>query len=347
MTNGHTLLINESFALRQNNGMPVFTEIKTVERPYTKAEIDGIIDNQNKQRRDKGLTIVESFDVEYKEMLRKTSKKIRTKTDYPIDLFNLERIIMTPNAHGYISTAFLEFAKIRSIPIYWVDVKGKLEASFIPYNFVKPSLVVKQCNAIINGKALDICKYLIMQKLESQGFDYVVPNLRKAKNVRDVLSIEGACGKEYYKKWSFDSEWRWTGRHGGTNKSFNYMANDPINACLNLGYSILAQQFSEILIKRGFEISIGFLHVNETSQVYWNRLAWDFIEPYRVWIDNTVKEMIANKEIKPTDFKYSDDRSHMIFKDKGLEIVLNRFMEILDPLEHKSLQIIRHVEEML
>ena len=72
-----------------------------------------------------------------------------------------------------------------------------------------------------------------------------------------------------------------------------------------------------------------------------------FIEPFRVWIDNCMKEMIAEKEIKPTDFTFSDDKSYVVFKDKAMEIALNKYMEILEPLEHKSLPIIRTVEGML
>lgn len=53
---------------------------------------------------------------------------------------------------------------------------------------------------------------------------------------------------------------------------------------------------SEILLGKGFELSIGFLHQSEGHDRYWNMLAYDFIEPYRVWIDNAVKEMIADFE---------------------------------------------------
>ena len=34
-----SLLINESFALRQKDGIPVFTSIKTIEAPYQESEI--------------------------------------------------------------------------------------------------------------------------------------------------------------------------------------------------------------------------------------------------------------------------------------------------------------------
>ncbi|MGE5458767.1 MAG: CRISPR-associated endonuclease Cas1, partial [Methanococcaceae archaeon] len=69
-------------------------------------------------------------------ILRKTPKKSREKTDHSIDLHDIHRIIITPNAKGYISTYFLEFMKEHSIPIYWIDGKGRIEASFIPFHLV-------------------------------------------------------------------------------------------------------------------------------------------------------------------------------------------------------------------
>lgn len=151
--------------------------------------------------------------------------------------------------------------------------------------------------------------------------------------------------KEFMDRWGFEKEWRWKGRHGKT--SFNSNALDPINSMLNLGYSLLAQQMSEILLKKGFELSIGFMHMSETSNRFWNMLAYDFIEPWRIWIDGCMKEMIAKEDIKPKDFMFNEDRSYLILKDKALEIALNGFMETLEPLEHKALPIIRNVESML
>jgi CRISPR/Cas system-associated endonuclease Cas1 len=76
-------------------------------------------------------------------------------------------------------------------------------------------------------------------------------------------------------------------------------------------------------------------------------LAYDFIEPFRLWIDGCVKDMIVEKEIKATDFTFAEDKSHMVFKEKALDIAVSKFMETLEPLEHKSLPIIRTVEKML
>ncbi len=173
------------------------------------------------------------------------------------------------------------------------------------------------------------------------------PNLRKAKNLKEVMRTESHGSNAYFKKlFAFDSIWNWTGRHGKYGSGTPRHAVDPINSMLNLGYGLLAQGMSEIVIKRGFEPSIGFLHVNSMGR-YWNNLAYDLIEPYRVWVDSAVKEMIVNEKIKPVDFAFSNDKSSMVLKDKAFEIVLDKFMTVLEPLEYKSLPMIRKVEAML
>jgi CRISPR-associated endonuclease Cas1 len=343
-----TLLINQPFALRQNGGIPVFTTIETIESQYNESEIDDIIYNLNRQKKTMGLTTTQFFDVKYKEMLKEAPKKSRKKTDYPINFSVLKRILITPNGKGYISTYFLEFCKVHQIAIYFVDGKGKIEASFIPFHYLKPSLALKQYEAKLNGKDLEIAKYLITLKLESIKMVKFIPNVRKAKDIHAVVSVEAIATTKYHSNWLFPDEWNWEGRRNmNVRTRTNRNASDPINSMLNLGHGILAQQMSEILLGKGFELSVGFIHDSEGHNKYWNQLSYDFVEPWRKWIDNCVKEMITNKEIKPIDFTFSDDKSYMVFKDKALGIALNRFMDILDPLEHKSLPIIRAVEKML
>lgn len=343
-----TLLINQSFAFRQRDGIPVFTSIEMKESAYHESELDIIIDNLNKRKKAMGLITSNFFDIKYKEMLKESPKKTREKIDHPINLSTLKRIIITPNARGYISTYFLEFCKVHQIPIYFVDGKGKIEASFIPFHYLKPSLALKQYEAKLDGKDLEIAKYIIMLKLESIGMEKFIPNMRKAKDIHAVVSVEAIATTKYHSDWSFPDEWNWEGRRNKNVRTrTNRNASDPINSMLNLGYGILAQQMSELLLAKGFELSIGFMHMSEGHNKYWNQLSYDFIEPYRKWIDDCVREMIAGKEIKPNDFTFSDDKSYMIFKDKALDIALKKFMEKLEPLENKSSPIIRTVEKML
>ena len=143
-------------------------------------------------------------------------------------------------------------------------------------------------------------------------------------------------------RWNFPCRFNWTCRHG---RSLNVNAVDPVNTVLNLGYGLLAQYFSELLLERGFELSIGSMHYSE--QNYWNKLTFDMLEPYRVLIDEEMMNMIKNSIFEPEDFTFTKNRSHMILKDRPFEKVLDRFLQVLNPLEQKSLPMIRKIEKML
>lgn len=336
----HTLLINSPFALRQHEGLPIYTEIKSFKL---------LTEQQIKDTRDKiknKIAVPKLIIVKKESKDEESPEKMRVKVNHPLDMNKLERIIITPMGKGYISTAFIDFAKAHNIPIYWIDSKGKVDASFLPFNFKRPSLIIKQAEARNNGKALEITKHLIKLKLESQDMKDYIPKLSKAKDIKDIMQVEAGASNVYFKQWVFNKEWNWKGRHGKAS-SGNKNSVDAINTLLNLGYSLLAQRMSEILLKRGFELSIGFMHQNEAQKPYWNMLVYDFIEPYRVWIDRQVLAMILGLRIKTTDFTFTDDKMSLIFKDKAFDTALNEFMFVLNPLEHKSLPLIRKIEKML
>lgn len=230
-----------------------------------------------------------------------------------------------------------------NVPIYFVNGRGMIDSCFMPIFHKKASLIVKQVEAKNNGIDFQIVKYIMTLKLESQGMKQFIPLLKKAKDINDILYAEAIAAKTYFDQWSFPGRFNWTGRHG---RKFNINAVDPINAVLNLGYALLAQGLSEILLDRGFEIAIGFMHYSENN-VYWNQLTWDMIEPYRIMIDKEVKNMIDNSIFEPEDFTFSKDRSYMILKDRPFEIVLERLLQALNPLEQKSLPMIRKIEKIL
>lgn len=70
-----TLLINESFALRQRNGIPVFTSISMTESPYHESELDDIIHNLNKQKKAMGLISTNFLMSNIKKCLKRHQRK--------------------------------------------------------------------------------------------------------------------------------------------------------------------------------------------------------------------------------------------------------------------------------
>jgi len=344
--NESTLLINSAFALRQQDLKPVYTQIgDRIESPYTESDLKDLKEKLIKLYTKTGMSLenIAKRTNNFEERMKGKNKKTDGKKDYPIDLNKLERIIITPNASGYISTAFIDFIKSHNIAIYWIDNKGTIEASFIPFDFKKASLIVKQVEARNNGKGLEIAKYIIKLKIESEDMKSYLPKLNKAKDIKEVMEVEMVASSNYFKKWKFSKEWNYSGRQGKLNNKY---ALDPVNTMLNLGYGLLAQRMSEILLKRGFELSIGFLHAYDAT-ASWNRLTYDLIEPYRIWIDIKVFELIHGLRIKPDDFIFNEDKSSMIFRDDAFAIVIEEFMDALKLLEYKSLPMIRTIEKML
>jgi hypothetical protein len=172
--NESTLIINKPFALKQKNGKPIYTEIKKPEDRIKEMEDKGI-----DKKHYKGCY------EDYKEFLRTNVRDI--KVNHEINIGQLERIVITPNAKGYISTYFLDFLQANKIPIYWIDGRGNIESSFMPTNFIKPSLAIKQYEAISKGKGIEIGKYLIGLKLESYNQEKTIPELNKAKDIETIL----------------------------------------------------------------------------------------------------------------------------------------------------------------
>ncbi|MCX9085220.1 MAG: hypothetical protein OIN87_10545 [Candidatus Methanoperedens sp.] len=128
-----SLLINSAFALRQQDNKPVYTQIgKKIERPYSESDLNELKESLLKQYTKAGLSqekIKRRLDF-YENRMKGKNIKTDGKTNYPIDLSKLERIIITPKSHGYISTAFIDFIKSHNIAIYWIDCKGKIKNNF-------------------------------------------------------------------------------------------------------------------------------------------------------------------------------------------------------------------------
>ena len=76
--------------------------------------------------------------------------------------------------------------------------------------------------------------------------------------------------------------------------------NDPINASLNYGYSIILSAFNRAVVANGYLTEIGIHHDNVFN--FFN-LSSDIMEPYRIIIDRKVYELEPNELTK--DIKYS------------------------------------------
>lgn len=118
--------------------------------------------------------------------------------------------------------------------------------------------------------------------------------LRLAKNVKtgDNGNLEGRAAKVYW-KYAFQKELNFKRSPQG----------DPPNQLLNYGYSILRSLTIKSIVGAGLLPVIGLFHRNQYNPYC---LADDLMEPYRVYVDEIVREIIndgldfteMNKELK-------------------------------------------------
>lgn len=119
----------------------------------------------------------------------------------------------------------------------------------------------------------------------------IVTCLEGAERVSDVADtlrgLEGTAGRLYFQTLSqlIPDAYRFSGR------SFR-PALDPFNAFLNYGYGILYGRIEKALMIAGLDPYVGFMHRDDYNQ---KSMVFDFIEPYRPWIDWVVFRLFSRK----------------------------------------------------
>ena len=101
--------------------------------------------------------------------------------------------------------------------------------------------------------------------------------------------LEGTAGRLYFATLSYvlPKEYQFKGRS-------KRPAKDPFNAFLNYGYGVLYSTVERALTIAGIDPFVGFMHrdgYNQLSMVY------DFIEPYRVYIEQVVFKLFSAKKV--------------------------------------------------
>lgn len=86
--------------------------------------------------------------------------------------------------------------------------------------------------------------------------------------------------------------------HSLYGNEFNRDKKTEINYILNYGYIILTSMVSRSIIKKGLHHQISLHHGSEYSQF---PLAYDIVEPFRIIVDNFVKQLFDLKIIEDKD----------------------------------------------
>lgn len=171
------------------------------------------------------------------------------------------------------------------------------------------------------------------RKTESERIDNVIKSLEnqisKVENlagnsITDVADSirghEGTSGRAYFKLLSYllSKEYRFNGR--------SYRpAEDPFNAFLNYGYGILYSRIEKCIMIAGLDPYVGFLHRDDYNQP---SFVFDFIEPYRPFVDLTVYRLFSGKKVNK-DHYYKITNGVGLTKE-GKKMIVESFIKRFD-----------------
>ncbi|SFB70236.1 CRISPR-associated endonuclease Cas1 [Butyrivibrio sp. YAB3001] len=125
--------------------------------------------------------------------------------------------------------------------------------------------------------------------------EIVSDKIRKQKEFLDYLNkSEAELLGNYLKEIKFADESNREGHAAKVyfnalfGKEFTRTSDNPINAALNYGYSIILSAFTREIVVNGYITQLGLFHDNMFNQF---NLASDLMEPFRIIVDRTVYNM--------------------------------------------------------
>lgn len=208
--------------------------------------------------------------------------------------------------HCSITTPTLERLKKMGVPL--LVMKPNLRPVFAYCKTAEANYLLRR-QQYTHSSHLAIAKVIVANKIsnqcqllgslrtktakQKQACNRLKRYIKLAQDVEDdvkLLGIEGRAAKAFFQH--YFSEHQWTSRRPRTKI-------DPINAMMDIGYTILFNYIEANASLFGFDLYVGVYH-----KLWFNRksLVCDLIEPFRCIIDKQIRKSLNLSEFKPTDF---------------------------------------------
>ncbi len=190
-----------------------------------------------------------------------------------------------------------------------------------------PAFCLEFARAIVRGKILAQQRlaeaYAKNRAAESMatGRIHLRESLERVDSVADLAAlrgVEGTASRAYFglfSNWN-TSELPFRGREKrGTN--------DPVNALLNLGYTLMTRELEGLTEAAGLDPTIGFYHAPDDDRP---SLACDWVEEFRhVVVDRLVLTLLNKHMIVPADFEGGEDHRGVRLTMEGLKKFLSAY----------------------
>ena len=266
---------------------------------------------------------------------------------FDISPLKVESIVITNQA--MISTQAIVMALEHNIDIIFLDKFGDPMGRVWFSKMGSTALIRrKQLEVAEMPHGLELVMQMIRQKMENQArflkklmrarpgkdsqFDSAITTIEQSlssltssdediEGFRNrIMGLEGAAGRAYFQCISniLPEKYQFSGRS-------RRPAKDPFNAVLNYCYGILYSLVEKACILSGLDPYVGFLHTDNYNK---KSLVFDFIEPFRIYGEQTVVYMFTGKKIKD---EYYDSKDNAVsLNQKGKPVVVEAMNKHLD-----------------
>ena len=266
---------------------------------------------------------------------------------FDISPLKVESIVISNQA--MLSTQAIVLALEHNIDIIFLDKFGDPLGRVWFSKMGSTALIRrKQLEAAEMPHGLELVFQMIRQKMENQAhflkklmharpgkesrFDSAITTIEQSlssltfsaediEGVRNrIMGLEGTAGRAYFQCISniLPEKYQFSGRS-------RRPAKDPFNAVLNYCYGILYSLVEKACILSGLDPYVGFLHTDNYNK---KSLVFDFIEPFRIYGEQTVVYLFTGKKIKD---EYYDSKDNAVsLNQKGKPVVIEAMTKHLD-----------------
>lgn len=251
-----------------------------------------------------------------------------------------------------ISTKLLDILSTAGIIVHFFNYYGNYVGTFYPKeNLISGRLIVKQAETFLNNRN-EIAKAFvngIARNIKEALYHYyrhgikelkpiidfcnndVEKLLDKAKDIKQILSIEGKIWAEFYDSFKY-----FLPEDFIINKRVKRPPDNPMNAMISFGNTLLYTKTISIIYNTHLDQSISFLH--EPSEARFS-LSLDLSEVFKpVIVYKTIFDLVNNKKIK-VEKHFNKKLNYSLLNDEGKKIFIEAFENrINQTFEHPILK---------
>jgi CRISPR/Cas system-associated endonuclease Cas1 len=208
-------------------------------------------------------------------------------------------VIAISGRRGYVTFEAHNFLNAFGIPIYWLDVDGKLLGVDVPNSSrASGTRQLWQLRAAANpATRLQTAKAIVSTKLRSNGQEDGVGKVETTQSLKALNGVEAHYANLHFRE--IFGDYRRSNFAG-----YHYRAKDRVSCLLNYAFGIAKGQALRLIIGNSLNPSVGFIHNHGDA------FNFDIEEWYR-WAAEQAARELADKA-KRDDFDISTDYTHRL-----------------------------------